>query len=185
MVFKEWSMHIDKRLFQVMYTVDGCVFKEHVRGVCLSAGREIYRSSNVYWMRVTTVIRLLSPWIIRVMMFKQLLDLFEEKPYLFESATTTVISDDTHVLVYGMIWKFLFKIVHLRIDRSSPRTKRGERSPVSQGMAGIGTLLSVSGLVLQLQKVDRCTRRAESTANWYRPQFCVAEDVHTAPKSVH
>lgn len=53
---------------------------------------------------------------------------------------------------------------------SSPRrTKRGERSPVSQGMAGIGTLLSVSGLVLQLQKVDRCTRRA---ANWYRPQFC-------------
>lgn len=68
-----------------MYTVDGCVFKEHVRGVCLSAGREIYRSSNVYWMRVTTVIRLLSPWIIRVMMFKQLLDLFEEKPYLFES----------------------------------------------------------------------------------------------------
>lgn len=57
-------------------------------------------------MRVTTVIRLLSPWIIRVMMFKQLLDLFEEKPYLFESAlppTTTVISDDTHVPVYGMI----------------------------------------------------------------------------------
>lgn len=54
-------------------------------------------------MRVTTVIRLLSPWIIRVMMFKQLLDLFEEKSYLFESATTTVISDDTHVLVYGMI----------------------------------------------------------------------------------
>lgn len=57
-------------------------------------------------MRVTTVIRLLSPWIIRVMMFKQLLDLFEEKPYLFESAlppTTTVISDDAHVLVYGMI----------------------------------------------------------------------------------
>lgn len=35
-------MHIDKRLFQVMYTVDGCVFKEHVRGVCLSADIQVF-----------------------------------------------------------------------------------------------------------------------------------------------